>query len=131
MLHSNEEVVREYLRAFNNADLDRVSELLADDVVIHFPGRNPMSGAKRGKNEVMAFFRAMMDRAGVGSMAPEIHDVLASDEHAVALMTRRVAGIDASVAVVYRLQNGMIAEVWPHERDQYAVDEALARAVGT
>ncbi len=130
MSHPNEEVAREYLRAFNEGDLDRVGELLAEDVVVHFPGRNPMSGAKRGKDEVMAFFRAMIDRAGVGQVPPEVHDILASDDHAVALMTRKVAGIYASVAVVYRVRNGKITEVWPHERDQYAVDEALTRAAG-
>jgi uncharacterized protein len=80
MAHPNEDIVREYLRAFNEGDLDRVSELLADDVVIHFPGRNPMSGEKRGKDEVMSFFRVMIQRAGVGP--PEIHDVLVSDTRA-------------------------------------------------
>jgi predicted ester cyclase len=48
----------------------------------------------------------------------------------VALMTRRVAGLDASVAVVYEIRDGKIAEVWPHERDPYAVDEALNRVAG-
>jgi hypothetical protein len=107
-----------------------VGELLADDVVIHFPGRNPVSGDKRGKQEVMAFFKVMMERAGVGSTPPDVHDVLASDDHAVALMTRHVGGIEASIAVVYEIREGRIAEVWPHERDQYAVDEALNRTVG-
>jgi ketosteroid isomerase-like protein len=130
MGHPNEAVVREYLRAFNEGNLDRVGELLADDVIVHFPGRNPISGEKRGKDEVMSFFKTMMERAGVGSLPPDIHDVLASDDRAVALMTRLVAGINAPVAVVYEIRNGRIVEVWPHERDQYAVDEALSRALG-
>ncbi len=128
MAYPNEDIVREYLRAFNEGNLDRVSELLADDIVIHFPGRNPMSGEKRGKDEVMSFFRVMMERAGVGSVPPEIHDVLVSDRRAVALMTRPIAGIDAVVVVLYDIRDGKIAEVWPHERDQYTVDEALRRA---
>lgn len=130
MAHPNEEIAREYLRAFNEGNLERVGELLSDDVVIHFPGRNPVSGDKRGKEEVMAFFKVMARRAGVGSTPPDVHDVLANDTRAVALMTRRVGGIEASVAVVYEIREGRIAEVWPYERDQYAVDEALNRAVG-
>ena len=129
MTHPNEGVVREYLRAFNEGDLDAVDAVLDDGVVIHFPGRSPIAGDKRGKEEVMAFFKAMMTRAGVGSVPPDIHDVLANDDHAVVLMTRAVAGIEASVVVVYHVRDGKITEVWPHERDQYAVDEALARSM--
>ncbi len=127
-MHTNEHIVREYLRAFNDGDLDRVEDLLTDDVVVHFPGRSPMAGAKRGKDDVMGFFRTMVSRAGVGSMPPDIQDVCVSEQHAVALITRHIAGIDATVAVVYRIDGGKIAEVWPHERDQYAVDEALNAA---
>ncbi len=128
-MHPNEAIVRDYLESFNKGDLDRVGDLLADDVVIHFPGRNPASGTKRGKEEVMSFFRMMMERAGVGQIPPDVHDVMVGAKGAIALMTRRVAGIDATVAVVYEIQQGKIVEVWPHERDQYAVDEALNAAV--
>ncbi len=129
MTHPNEQVVRDYLRAFSGRDLDRVAEFIADDIVIHFPGRNPISGEKRGKEDVLSFFRGMMQRAGVGGEPPDVHDVLANDEHVVVLATRKIAGIDASVAVVYHFSGGKITEVWWHERDQYAVDEALAAAL--
>jgi 8-amino-7-oxononanoate synthase len=129
MSHPNEDVVREYLRAFNDGDLDAVEAVLHDDVVINFPGRSPVAGAKRGKQEVMPFFTAMMSRAGVGTVPPDIHDVLANDDHVAVLMTRLVAGIEAAVVVVYHVRNGKVTEVWPHERDQYAVDEALNRSM--
>lgn len=129
MAHPNEGVVREYLRAFNDGDLPAVGNLLDDAITIHFPGRNPMSGQKQGKEEVMSFFTTMMTPVGVGSVPPDIHDVLANDDHVVVLMTRKIAGIDASVAVVYHVREGKITEIWPVEVDQYAVDEALSRAV--
>jgi ketosteroid isomerase-like protein len=127
--HPNETVVREYLRAFNEGDLGAVEAVLDEDVVIHFPGRSPVAGEKRGKPEVMAFFNAMMSRAGVGSVPPDIHDVLANDDHVVVLMRRLVAGIESAVVVVYHVRDGKITEVWPHERDQNAVDEALSRSI--
>ena len=129
MMHPNEQVVRAYLRAFNEADLDRVAEFIADDIVIHFPGRNPMSGETRGKEDVLSFYRGMIQRAGVGSEPADVHDVLANHEHVVALVTRKVAGTDASVAMVYHVSGGKITEVWWHERDQYAVDEAVEAAL--
>ena len=127
MTHPNEQVVRDYFQAFNEGGLDRVGELIADDIVIHFPGRNPMAGERRGRDEVMSFFRTMVQRAGISNVPPDVHDVLANDDHVVALLTRKIAGIDASVAVVYHVRDGKITEVWPQERDQYAVDEALSK----
>lgn len=47
MGHPNEEVVREYLRAFNEGDLARVEELLAEDIVIHFRPERGFWGCTR------------------------------------------------------------------------------------
>ncbi len=129
MAHPNEDVVRAYLRAFNEGDLETVEAALDDGVVIHFPGRSPLAGEKRGKQEVIPFFKAMMTRVGVASVPADIHDVLANDNHVVVLITRSVAGIKAPVVMVYHVRDGRIIDVWWHERDQYAVDEALSRLI--
>jgi hypothetical protein len=52
------------------------------------PGRNILSGEYRGKPHVLALLGAVM-RLTHGSFRPEIHDILASDDHVAALVTVR------------------------------------------
>lgn len=118
------EVVRSYIEAVGSGDLDRVAELVTDDVRMHVPGRNPLSGEVRGRDGLLAMLGEVFERSR-GSFEAEIHDLLASDEHVVALVKRTIAGLETRVAVVYHLRDGKIAEIWPHEQDQYALDEAF------
>ena len=122
---SDTEIVRTYIGAVSAGDMDAIGSSLSDDVVFHIPGRNVTSGEQRGKEAVLAMFRTMRERAG-GAMQVEIHDLLASDEHVVALVKRSIAGLDTQAAVIYHLRDGKIAEVWSHEGDQYAIDEAMS-----
>lgn len=121
---SNAEVVREFLDATSKGDLDGISERIAEDAVFHIPGRNKMSGELKGHDTVVAFFGRIIEMAG-GRMETDVHDILASDDHVVALVTRTIAGVRAPAAVVYHLEDGRIASAWPHEADQHAVDEAI------
>jgi uncharacterized protein len=125
MGHTNAEVVRAYVGAVGGGEADRAVELVTDDVVMHVPGRNPISGEVRGRDALLTMLREVFERSG-GSFGLEIHDILASDDHVVALLERTIAGIETRVAVVYHLRDGKIAEIWPHEQDQYALDEALS-----
>ena len=55
------------------------------------------------------------------------HDVLVSEEHAVALVkelaVRRERNLEFNRVVVYHLRDGGIPETWSHENDLYALDE--------
>lgn len=124
MPHQDEHVVREYIEAIGSGDFDRAVELVTEDVTMHVPGRNPMSGELRGREALMGMFRGLTDRSG-GTIVPEVHDLLATDDHVVALLSRTIAGVEARAAVVYHVRDGKITEIWPHEHDQYALDEAI------
>lgn len=55
-----------------------VLNFFADDIVWHVPGRNPLSGDYKGKEEVLGFFGKLMELTQ-GSLKQEIHDMLAND----------------------------------------------------
>jgi ketosteroid isomerase-like protein len=121
---TDEEVVRGYIAAISAGDLDGIGAAITDDVVVHIPGRGPTAGVKRGRDEALDMFRLMAERAG-GTMVVDVHDLLSSDDHVVALVSRSIAGVEAPAAVIYHLRDGKIAGVWSHEWDQYALDEAM------
>ena len=123
----NGEIVRELTAALGARDAAAVAALLTEDVVYHFPGRNPMSGTYRGK-EVMAFFRrfpTLLD----GPPTTDTHDVLSSEAHGADLTTltaTRGGRSHAWRAVrIYHLAEDRISEVFVTIDDQATFDNFL------
>ena len=128
MAHPNEELLRRAYEAFGKGDIDTVLGAFDDNIVWHVPGRNPIAGDYKGKAEVTAFFGKIFELSG-GTFKLEVHDVLANDEHAVALVHLRAdrAGrtYDANETHVTHIRDGRITEFWAVSTDQQAWDELL------
>jgi uncharacterized protein len=126
MAHPNEELMRRGYEAFLGGDLAALSELLSDDIVWHAPGRNPLSGTFRGKDEVLGQLAKVMELSG-GTFSLEIHDILADDEHAVVLVRataeRNGKRLDDTSVQVWHVADGKATEQWLHPWDLYAADE--------
>ena len=126
MAHPNEDLVRRGYAAFASADMATLDELFADDIVWHAPGRNQLSGDFVGKPAVFGTFAKVAELTG-GTFALEIHDVLANDTHAVALV--RVTGerdgrrLDDNSVQVFHIADGRVTEQWLNPGDAYANDE--------
>jgi ketosteroid isomerase-like protein len=127
MSHPNEAVVRAAFAAFEQGDMDAMrNKYLADDVRWHLPGRNPLSGDYEGPDQVLQYFARIIELTG-GTLTIDLHDVLANDNHAVALYT--IAGERAGrqlsdhQVLVFHLRDGKASEVWTQPADQYAADE--------
>ena len=126
MAQSNIGVGRSYIDAVGRFDLGTASSMVPEDVIMHIPGRNPMSGEIRGREGLIGMFEGTHDLSGGRMPVPEVHDITSSEDHVVALLTRTIAGVEARAAVVYHVMDGKITEIWPHEQDQYALDEAVS-----
>jgi ketosteroid isomerase-like protein len=100
---------------------ETVARLFHEDVVWHLPGWHPMSGDHRGRDAVLAAMR-YFDRIRL-----EVHDVLANDEHAVALLratgSRMSKTYDVLEVDVFHVRGGKIAEFWSFSQDQRLTDE--------
>jgi ketosteroid isomerase-like protein len=125
-MHPNAEIVARAQDALARADAAVLMDLLADDVVWHVPGRNPLSRDYSGKAEVAAFFARARELSG-GSVRTELLDVLAGDTHGVALVRVFAEREGKSLggqfqAFTYRIEGGKIAEFWFMVEDRYAVD---------
>ena len=126
MAHPNEETFRKGYDAFMQGDMDTLSGLVTDDTVWHAPGNNKLSGDYRGKEEVFALFARLAQESN-GSFKIELHDLLANDEHGVALFTARGEHqgrkLENNGVHVAHIRDGKLAESWLHSTDQQAIDE--------
>lgn len=126
MTHPNEELLREGFAAFSRGDMGAVRQYFAEDIRYHFPGRSPIAGDYEGVAEVLDFFRRDFEGTG-GTLRVEVHDVLANDEHGVALIAvrgeREGKQLHQNYVEVFHLRDGRATETWIHPADLYAVDE--------
>jgi ketosteroid isomerase-like protein len=126
-VHRNEATVRELYAARERGDLEAVAALLAPDIEWHEPYE--YLGDLHGRSAVLDSLRETV-AATRGSFHISLHDVLASEIHAVALVEwraqrdgRELAGREVAV---YHVDDGRVTEVWFYTEDTHAVEEMLA-----
>jgi ketosteroid isomerase-like protein len=126
-MHPNEELARRELAVIEDDDPQALASLYADDFVLHYPVRNPLSGVHEGLDAFLERIGALLGTDG--TIRREAHDVLGSDEHAVQLL--RVTATVGSrshtwlAAVVLHVRDGRFSEAWISVDDQHALDEFL------
>ncbi len=113
--HPNVEVFRQVYGAFTSGDMGRLTELIAPDVIWHVPGTNLISGEYPSREAIFGCFTKIFELSA-GSYRPELHDILANDDHTVALLhaTARQGDktLDQDYAFVFHVRDGQIAETW-------------------
>lgn len=123
--HANAELFRRGYAAFGAGDLDTVRSLLADDVVWHNAGNNHLSGDYTGVEATIGLFLKLFEESG-GTFKLDLHDVLANDDHAVALVTASASKGDSSfnsrAAHVVHIRGGKLTESWFFGEDEAAAD---------
>jgi uncharacterized protein len=129
--HPNAELVRHGYNAFVAGDMVWMNEHLDDTIVWHEPGNNVLSGDYHGREAVLAHFAKAVQVA-----LPEfdIHDVVANDDHAVALIDLRLARNDNGETFetrfvhIFHVSGERALESWVFNEDQAALDAFLAGA---
>jgi ketosteroid isomerase-like protein len=121
--HPNVELTRRGYDAFAKGDLATLSEQIAEDATWHVLGVGPLSGTYHGQNEIFGFFGRLAEETG-GTFRLDVHDVLANDEHAVALCmlsaSRGNKSIGIPVANVTHIRDGKVTELWTATTDPQA-----------
>ena len=126
--HPNAARVRELFAAFRSGDVATVLAMIPAEAVWHFPGhRGKLAGEHKGRDAIIAFLmnvQALTDR----TFHLDVIDVLANDDHAVALFrghgTRNGKMLDNPTCLRMRLNaRGQVVEVWEFVWDLYHVDD--------
>ena len=127
MAHPNEDLVREGYAAFGRGDIEALqSTFFAEDIRWHFPGRSPFGGDYQGLEQVMRWLGRSFEVSG-GTISIELHDVLANDDHVVALTTVRAQRegkrLQDNTVQTFHIEDGKATEVWSNPSDLYASDD--------
>ncbi len=115
------------LRAAQEAgDSDEIAVHVHDDVALHVPGQHRTAGEYHGVGGLLAFAEASR-ATGATIVGREVVDVLEGTDHVAVyahIRGRRPdrADLDNLTLHLYRIEDGRVAEIWFHNRDQAAVD---------
>jgi len=126
--HPNATIARKALEAYLRGDLEELLAAFHDDIVWHAPGTNRFSGKFEGKPAVVDRLSRMIREEIRSSF--DIHDVVANDDHVVALVRVRIENregqrYDAPQVQVMHVRDGLIAEYWAMNQDQPVEDLLL------
>ena len=119
--HPNVALVRRAMQAMNEIDTSKAAEemavveaFMADDIVWHEIGR---AEPRRGKAELRAEMGSMDDT----TIKYELHDVVANDDHAIALgtatATRKGKTLVYRTAEIFHIRDGKATERWAFSDD--------------
>ncbi len=119
----NEAVARDLGEAFDAMDMARLDALIADDVIWHEIG---VAEPRRGK----AAMRAAAPGVADYEITAKLHDLVASDDHAIALVdataTRGGRTLTYRTAEIYHIRNGQVVERWAFSDDTGAITAFFA-----
>ena len=117
-------LVRQLLDSLEAGDTDAAGALLADDIEWHEIGRaEPIMGKE-------ALAARMAGSWPDWNITAETHDVLANDEHAIALVTATATmggkSLTYRVAEIYHVGDGKITARWAFSDDTEAINRFFA-----
>ena len=118
----NVQALQQFFAAYAKNDLEGIRAVIADDVEWHIPGHHPLSGTKKGIDEIIAFF-AKLQKAGFKSEVM----IMAANDHYVIDAHRGYGSfngetLDINWILLYQFKNRKIYRVQNFSGDQYASD---------
>jgi ketosteroid isomerase-like protein len=124
--HPNATLIGQAYAAFNRGDMEGLFAVFSDDILWHeLTGKWALAGDHVGKHAVAEFFGEMQAH-GMTAIHLEPHDILASDDHVVGLVTVHIERgehkIDQNEVHVWHLKDGKATEGWLTAQDPDAHD---------
>ena len=118
-----------YLTAMRSGDRETGYGFLADDIVLHIPGRSSFAGTHRGRDATRDYVESAIALSHGGEVEVELVDTLVSGERVALIVLERFTRDEGVLEIrrcnVYRVRGEEIVEVWIFEADQYDVDALL------
>ena len=125
MKHANALTLEKLYADFANGDLNAVLAACADQMTFQVPGKSKLAGKYTKVNFAQDFVTKLGELSG-GTFKLEVHDILASDQHAAVLATDRLtrAGkpVEFRTVHIWRFEAGKPVAWYEYPRDLYQFD---------
>jgi len=125
-MKENADVVRNGYDAFGKGDLETLRELISADVVWKVPGKNLVSGEKKGIEATLAYFTQLFELSD-GTVKAEPLDVAVGADHVIVTQVttgeRNGKSLRLDAVLVFSFRDGKISGCSEFENDQYRLDE--------
>jgi ketosteroid isomerase-like protein len=129
MVYLDKKTISQLVEAFNRRDLETVTKLFSDDVVLHCPGKSRVSGTYQGKPGLLEFWQKQIELTG-GSFQGNVISVCQGEGSLILVMEVIVDHADETLSWQrvnrYHVSDGRIVEAWIYEGDQYVADTVFA-----
>jgi uncharacterized protein len=106
-------LVRRGYEAFIAGDMDTLRELFTEDAVWHVGGTGGLSGDKKGRDAILAYFGELGSRSQ-GSLKLTLEDVAAGDRYTIGVQSNHAErdgrSLDQRQVIVFTISAGKVAE---------------------
>ena len=126
--HPNLTLINNFFQAYATNDLAGIRKVLAENIQWHIPGNHPLSGTKRGVDEVLEYFKLLNKAAFKASpIVMGVNDSFVIDCH------RNWSNIDGEdnlnnmSCLLWKIEGGRIVEVHNFPEDQHRVDAFFSK----
>ncbi len=120
--NENLKLVMKMFDAYAKGDTEVLRQLVAEDIGWYIPGRHPLSGIKRGVDELISFFEELKD---LGFKA-EVMILAANDNYVIdahrGWNTKGNKKVDLNWILLYQIVDGKIKRVQNFSGDLYTSD---------
>lgn len=123
MSNKNLAIIEKMWECFREGDTKTLGNIFAPDVIYNMPGYHPLSGIKKGINELLAFF----DELGKSNIKVELLKIGILNENMIVEVHHgygetKGANLDVINCNIYQIKDDKIARVDCYNGDQHAID---------
>ncbi|MFD2937826.1 nuclear transport factor 2 family protein [Spirosoma flavum] len=126
--HPNTELVHRFFQAYATNDLSTIETILSPTIQWHIPGQHPLSGVKKGIDEVLTYL-TQLGKAAFGAspivMGANEHYVI--DCHQNWSSLEGIENLNAMSCLLWKIEAGKISEVYNFPEDQHQVDAFFSK----
>ncbi len=125
MIQKNRETLEAIYSSFKKNDFETLLSHCDPKITFQIPGKSKLAGKYDRTNFVSGLMGKLKEFSG-GKYSIEIHDILVSDRHAVALgtvkFTHGTEPAEYRTAQIWRIENGKPVAWYEYPRDLYQFD---------